>query len=61
VIARALIEVSRGLGLDAVAEGVETAEQADELYRMGYRYAQGYYFGRPTAEPVFTVAVPTAV
>jgi diguanylate cyclase (GGDEF)-like protein len=60
VIASALIEVSRGLGLDAVAEGVETAEQADVLYRMGYRYAQGYFFGRPTADPLFSVAVPTA-
>ncbi|WP_239152045.1 putative bifunctional diguanylate cyclase/phosphodiesterase [Virgisporangium aurantiacum] len=60
VIARALIGVSTGLGLTAVAEGVETAEQANELYRMGYRYAQGYYFGRPTAEPVFQVPVHAA-
>jgi diguanylate cyclase len=47
VIATALIQVSEGLGLAAVAEGVETAEQAAELHRMGYRWAQGYYFGRP--------------
>jgi predicted signal transduction protein with EAL and GGDEF domain len=26
---------------------VETAAQAEALYRLGYRYAQGYYFGRP--------------
>jgi len=31
----------------AVAEGVETAEQADRLYALGYRYAQGYHFARP--------------
>jgi EAL domain-containing protein (putative c-di-GMP-specific phosphodiesterase class I) len=60
VIARALIGVSAGLGLTAVAEGVETAEQADELYRMGYRYAQGFYFGRPSAEPVFQLPVHAA-
>jgi len=51
VLAEALIKVSNGLGLDAVAEGVETAEQAEELYRLGYRFAQGYYFGRPVTEP----------
>jgi diguanylate cyclase len=51
VIARAVIEVANGLGLAAVAEGVETAEQAAELHRLGYRLAQGYYFGGPVADP----------
>jgi diguanylate cyclase (GGDEF)-like protein len=50
VIATALIQVADGLGLTAVAEGVETAEQAAELYRIGYRLAQGYHFGRPAAQ-----------
>ncbi|MEU4623400.1 bifunctional diguanylate cyclase/phosphodiesterase [Actinoplanes sp. NPDC023801] len=54
VIAEAMIQVSHGLGLDAVAEGVETAEQAQALSRLGYRLLQGYYFGRPVAEPDFT-------
>ncbi|WIM99721.1 bifunctional diguanylate cyclase/phosphodiesterase [Actinoplanes oblitus] len=53
VIARALIQVSDGLGLTAVAEGVETAEQAAALYDLGYRLLQGYYFGKPSAEPQF--------
>jgi EAL domain-containing protein (putative c-di-GMP-specific phosphodiesterase class I) len=53
VIASALIQVSRGLGLTAIAEGVESAEQAAELHRLGYRFAQGYYFGVPSAEPAF--------
>ena len=26
---------------------LETAEQAETLYRLGYRYAQGYHFSRP--------------
>ena len=51
VIATALIQVAGGLGLAAVAEGVETAEQAAELHRLGYQFAQGYYFGKPAAEP----------
>ncbi|WP_433307066.1 putative bifunctional diguanylate cyclase/phosphodiesterase [Actinoplanes sp. CA-030573] len=50
VIAEALIRLSGGLGLSAVAEGVETAEQAEVLTRLGYRYLQGYHFGRPAAE-----------
>ncbi|WP_239170077.1 putative bifunctional diguanylate cyclase/phosphodiesterase [Actinoplanes xinjiangensis] len=53
VIAEAMIQVSNGLGLDAVAEGVETAEQAQALTRLGYRLLQGYHFGRPAAEPEF--------
>jgi diguanylate cyclase (GGDEF)-like protein len=53
VIATALIRVSEGLGLVAVAEGVETAEQAAELHRLGYRLAQGYHFGKPVPEPDF--------
>ena len=54
VIATSLVDIGRGLGLTTVAEGVETPDQADELYRIGYRLAQGYLFGRPVAEPSFT-------
>jgi len=53
VIAEALIRISDGLGLSAVAEGVETAEQAEALSRLGYRYLQGYHYGRPAADPTF--------
>jgi diguanylate cyclase len=61
VIATALIQVSNGLGLTAVAEGVETAEQAAELHRLGYQYAQGYHFGRPVADPDFHGTAVAAV
>ncbi|MFC3991003.1 putative bifunctional diguanylate cyclase/phosphodiesterase [Actinoplanes siamensis] len=47
VIAAAVVRVADALGMAAVAEGVETAEQAVELHRLGYRLAQGYHFGRP--------------
>jgi diguanylate cyclase (GGDEF)-like protein len=52
VIAATLIQVAEALDMTAVAEGVETAEQAAELYRLGYRLAQGYYFGRPAEQPI---------
>nr|BFE61212.1 hypothetical protein GCM10020063_057380 [Dactylosporangium thailandense] len=56
VIATALIDVSAHLGLTAIAEGVESADQAEALLRMGYRYAQGYLFGRPEESPDFVRA-----
>ena len=43
----AVIDLARALGLDVVAEGVETAEQAEELARLGCEVAQGYHFARP--------------
>ena len=46
-IVDAIIGLSRSLGVDNVAEGVETELQAATLRRMGCRNAQGYLFGRP--------------
>ena len=50
-IVAAIITMSRSLGLDVVAEAVETREQVDFLRRHGCSAAQGYLFSRPlTAE-----------
>jgi diguanylate cyclase (GGDEF)-like protein len=46
-VAAAVIHLAQALGLHAVAEGVETAEQAELLLSLGYVAAQGYYFARP--------------
>jgi EAL domain-containing protein (putative c-di-GMP-specific phosphodiesterase class I) len=46
-IVSTVIGLAEALGLAAIAEGVETAAQADELLRIGCRFAQGYYFARP--------------
>jgi len=43
----AVIQLGHTLGLKVVAEGVETEDQLELLIRMGARYAQGYYLGRP--------------
>jgi EAL domain-containing protein (putative c-di-GMP-specific phosphodiesterase class I) len=46
-MALAVISLARALGLDTVAEGVETATQADRLRSLGYDVVQGFYFARP--------------
>ncbi|WP_328468356.1 EAL domain-containing protein [Actinoplanes sp. NBC_00393] len=46
-IANAVAQMARAFGLDAVAEGVETAEQAVRLTELGYGKAQGFHFARP--------------
>ncbi|HEY7077978.1 MAG TPA: bifunctional diguanylate cyclase/phosphodiesterase, partial [Solirubrobacteraceae bacterium] len=43
----AVLRLAARLGLDAVAEGVETAEQAGELLALECGFAQGYHFARP--------------
>jgi diguanylate cyclase (GGDEF)-like protein/PAS domain S-box-containing protein len=47
-----LIDLGRHMGLGVVAEGIETAEQADWLAAHGCPHGQGYHFGRPTDTPV---------
>jgi diguanylate cyclase (GGDEF)-like protein/PAS domain S-box-containing protein len=46
-IVTAVINLAHTLGLQAVAEGVETAEQLGRLRELGCDIGQGYYFGRP--------------
>jgi EAL domain-containing protein (putative c-di-GMP-specific phosphodiesterase class I) len=44
---KAIVELAKGLGIETVAEYVETQEIADKVARLGVDYAQGYAFGRP--------------
>ncbi len=52
-IARTVVQLSRELGLEAIAEGVETAEQRQVLEEMGCRLFQGYLFSRPLTPASF--------
>jgi EAL domain-containing protein (putative c-di-GMP-specific phosphodiesterase class I) len=52
-----VIALSDALGLDAVAEGVETRVQALFLAAQGCRLAQGRYFGDPVPARELTPAL----
>jgi EAL domain-containing protein (putative c-di-GMP-specific phosphodiesterase class I) len=41
------VALGQTLGLEVIAEGVETAEQREFLRGMGCRLYQGYLFSRP--------------
>ncbi|WP_161603767.1 sensor domain-containing protein [Noviherbaspirillum massiliense] len=49
----AIISMAQPLGLDVVAEGVETRQQLDYLRDRGCDIAQGYYFTQPLSPPQF--------
>lgn len=44
---RAILALATSLGMDVVAEGVETSTQLAELQQLGCESAQGFYFSRP--------------
>lgn len=46
-IAKTIVALAESLGLDVIAEGVETAEQRNFLARLGCHAYQGYFFSRP--------------
>ena len=49
------------LGLEVVAEGVETAEQAAEAQALGCGSAQGYFFARPAPPTVIESLILPAI
>ena len=46
----AIISIAKGLGLNVIAEGVETEAQAAYLERVGCTVMQGYFFHRPLSQ-----------
>jgi len=46
-IVRTIVELARVLGMDVVAEGIETQEQYALLRQLGCRFGQGFLFSRP--------------
>jgi EAL domain-containing protein (putative c-di-GMP-specific phosphodiesterase class I) len=46
-IVRSSVDLARNLGLDVVAEGVETEQTWHHLATLGCDQAQGFFFARP--------------
>ena len=46
-IVRTIVALAHTLGMDVIAEGVETAAQLAKLRAIGCEYGQGYFFAKP--------------
>lgn len=53
VLCEAIIVMAKKLGIQVVAEGIETQEQLTILKKMGCDFAQGYYFSKPLGKAAF--------
>jgi len=54
-VVKAILSLARSIGIQTVAEGVETAEQLAFLQAHGCHYVQGYYLARPMGEQDYLV------
>ncbi|MUH00758.1 EAL domain-containing protein [Scytonema sp. UIC 10036] len=46
-IVRAIVTLAHSLGMDVIAEGIETLEQQEKLKALECKYGQGYFFSKP--------------
>jgi predicted signal transduction protein with EAL and GGDEF domain len=59
-IVKTILSLGSNLGMEVVAEGVETAEQVSLLKSLGCEYAQGYFFSRPLDSSAVTRTLQTS-
>ena len=53
-----IVKLGQGLGMDVIAEGVETSEELEILRAIGCKLVQGYIFGKPAPpDEALTVAM----
>jgi diguanylate cyclase (GGDEF)-like protein len=60
-IVAAIINMSRGLRINVIAEGIETAAQAARLRQLGCQLGQGYYYARPLPADHITALLGTSL
>jgi EAL domain-containing protein (putative c-di-GMP-specific phosphodiesterase class I) len=61
IVVSGMMSLVRALRMEAIAEGVETAEQATRLREIGCKVAQGYYFSEPLPPQAATELVSSRV
>jgi len=59
-IIRTIVSLAHNLGMNIIAEGVETAHQLAHVKALGCEYAQGYYLGKPTDWETAQSLIPEA-
>lgn len=57
LVVQAIITLAQSLGLDVIAEGVETEAQREFLHQHGCPIYQGYLFSQPVSQEAFAVLV----
>ena len=46
-VVRAVVNMAHGMDLKLVAEGIETEDEKNDMYREGIDYIQGFYYSKP--------------
>lgn len=57
LLVETILVIARNLGLECVAEGIETPAQLEQLKAMGCQFGQGYLLGMPMAEAPFLMSL----
>jgi len=52
-LTEAIVDLAHRLGIEAIAEGVESIAQRDALAAMGCDYIQGYYYSQAVSREIF--------
>lgn len=60
LIVGAVVGLAHGLGMNVVAEGIETVGQRDEVAKLGCDFSQGFYFARPQPAESIDALVSTS-
>lgn len=59
LIVGSILHLARSFGMNVVAEGIEDAEQLEELKTMGCPFGQGFYFAEPMDPAAIAALVST--
>lgn len=60
-IIRAIITLARNLGMDTIAEGIETINQLNQLKTLKCQYAQGYFLSKPLNKEILENLIVTEI